>query len=435
MSTTSGSSSSGSVGSASSSNASSSAAASDGDVFTATLLRLKSLGSKQYVEKKYSEAVRHFEEGIALFEDRSISSTDGKGITGEAIQTASQMYSNLSAAHLELGHTAEALSSSLKCMTLTPTWAKAHYRMGSALAALKRHREAAGSLAEAQRLTRAGGGGKDAALDTALALSLSLAVKQDVTEPITSLPHFRLIFRAIERSRGPEKMCMIATFWNECDVEGRWAILERFLSILSGSGSSSSAEKGREGGSSSSSSDGPKMSDFSKETLAIPLPLHNFAGITLPKNRCEFFSTLKMPQKVELMHNAWRDCTEDERGLIIADIRTFYWGASAAAALAAVEAVANASAAAMAALPSSSGGGSSSSSGSSSADGDAEKMKKASETSAAATSVSIDVGAAAAAVSLSKAELEKLMEESARAGTPLNISDAMATLNLKKEGK
>lgn len=84
---------------------------------------LKAQGNTSYREGRFSEAVQHFTEAIALDPASPV------------------LLSNRSGAYVHIGRYEAALADAESCLKLKPTWAKAHSRKGTALTALARYSE------------------------------------------------------------------------------------------------------------------------------------------------------------------------------------------------------------------------------------------------------------------------------------------------------
>lgn len=95
----------------------------------------KQRGNAAFGAGRFDEAIAAYSEAITLW-------PDGAGL----------IWGNRSAAKLKLGRSDDAVSDAEQMVQRLPQLSKAHFRLGSALAAAGRHIDAAGAFAEMLRL-------------------------------------------------------------------------------------------------------------------------------------------------------------------------------------------------------------------------------------------------------------------------------------------
>jgi hypothetical protein len=304
----------------------------------ASLDASKAKGNEHFTAKRFPEAIACYDDALRRFVEASGSTSPSKSdaaappaassVPGDArlrlALIGSQLYSNRSAAHFELGAFADALADATKAVEANPRWTKAYCRRASALKVLGRHREAHETLAAAHRLEP-----DDKGIKRLLGEAERAAAAADVRDPVTSVDHFALIFKAVPVGN-PLRLATLATWWNLLPPPLRWLVFKRFLVIMAGPKAIDESIPRDE-------APLPHISQFSPEVLT-PLPMANYADIAVPAPWVAFASELatRTPADVvELFNRCWDLSSSDEQRAIIADVRTFFAGEGAAAAAAA----------------------------------------------------------------------------------------------------
>jgi len=304
----------------------------------ASLDASKAKGNEHFTAKRFSEAIVCYDDALRRFVEASGSASPSKSdaaapppassVPGDArlrlALIGSQLYSNRSAAHFELGAFGDALADATKAVEANPRWTKAYCRRAAALKVLGRHREAHETLAAAHRLEP-----DDKGIKRLLGEAERAAAAADVRDPVTSVDHFALIFKAVPVGN-PLRLATLATWWNLLPPPLRWLVFKRFLVIMAGPKAVDESIPREE-------APVPHISQFSPEVLT-PLPMANYADIAVPAPWVAFASELaaRTPADVvELFNRCWDLSSSDEQRAIIADVRTFFAGEGAAAAAAA----------------------------------------------------------------------------------------------------
>lgn len=285
------------------------------------VVELKRKGNEAFANKEFTAALEQYRTAIDALE----SSEDAP----DRNVLLAQLHANSSAAELELKNYAEALKHASSAVSAQPNWPKAYLRKAAVLTAMGKPRDAYVSLKVAEALD------PSAAIVNMRKKAEAAADAVDVTEPIGTPLRFQEVFRYLKNPR--LKLATLAHAWNMLTTEERFGTLREFLRIVGGAKAidESLAEADRPV---------PHISGFKKADLH-PLPLDNYADITVPANWLTFFESLasapaeggsstkraastavvtSVPARVGLLRNLWDLCSPVEQGMIVEDIRSFY---------------------------------------------------------------------------------------------------------------
>jgi len=220
--------------------------------------------------------------------------------------TNATLFGNRSAAKLELGDNAGALSDAEQAIAINPTWMKGYHRKAAALARMGDpwgsytaycDARAAGCdspwLVKKIRETRDGlGSAREGAIDSIAALLGRFRALPDPRERFSSLAHF----------------------WNLSSREERALQFSRLVSLISGQGGLGPAE------------------EFMAEENMRDLPMENYSDLEPIAPFMDFFRDLDRSQKVEAMETLWHSLGDAEKGLVISDMKAIITGQAEAAA-------------------------------------------------------------------------------------------------------
>ena len=260
----------------------------------AEVQKLREKGNTSFKAKKWSSAVQFYTQAI-----NGIKSAE-KGNNGSPLPAyeMNKILSNRSAALLKLGQKEKALADAEAALVLDPKWTKIYHRKALALLELKRVEDAC------------------AAYDAALAVDpengfmkkMRASVFQKL--PLTSPSQFLEKYTSLKNKNLRLRLATLAAFWNSSKRQERLDILGELVALVSGQ-----------------SSDSPHvqqtMKAYKKEQME-PLPMKNYADLTIPTEWLQWYEGLQSVQKVALLKALWADCTKIEHDLIAKDLQAFF---------------------------------------------------------------------------------------------------------------
>jgi hypothetical protein len=300
----------------------------------------KEAGAAAVARRDYAGALSHYLSALRALDKAGAAGSSDDAAAPPApdehdattlLTLLAQLHSNASLCQLELGDAAAALTHGAAAVGYRPEWSKAHCRKAAALAALGRHREAAAAYVVAEALDPTTAAAVGRLRDAATRHADSV----DRDGPIASLDHFEDAFRHTGDSR--LRLATLAHAWNALSPPERYAVLRELLFLVGGAAAvdESLPEGARPL---------PHIAGFSREGLT-PLPMGNYADVTVPPAWLAFFSSLptvaaatpaeaagggarqpQLPPRVELLRRLWDGCNPTERSLIVDDMRSFYAG-------------------------------------------------------------------------------------------------------------
>lgn len=193
--------------------------------------------------------------------------------------------------HFGLAKYEDALSDARESRRINPKWVKAYHRESLAAMQLKRFQEGCNAY-------RAG---ILANKDSEKWLRRQLK-RVHMKYPPASEEEFQVMFK--EELDQRMRLATLAFLWNRSKRAERLLLLHRFLGLVGGS----------------STTGGPT---FTKEQM-IRLPLQNYEDLNIPAHWVQWYETIASANKVSLMEELWRTCTDQEKGMIVKDLRHFF---------------------------------------------------------------------------------------------------------------
>ena len=244
------------------------------------------------------------------------------------LHLAQLLLGNRSAVHAQLGDFAAALADDDAAAAAKPDWPKAHVRRALALQGQGQWREAERALVAAQALDPT-----SAYIAQQLASVRGKAVAATLQAPCATLHDFRTLFASLTDVR--LRLATLATFWNTASPSTRHAIFAQLLGLLAGGqdGASSSAPSSAAasgGGDAVPATSVPLDASAVPHSAMRPLPMHNYADVSVPEQWVAFFTDLEAAQQLALFEAAWGLTSPAEQTLIVNDFKFFFGSAGSA---------------------------------------------------------------------------------------------------------
>lgn len=218
---------------------------------------------------------------------------------------------NRALVRLKQGAPGEALVDAEAAVREDPLYLKAHERRTAALLGLGKvwrarmaYREAELSFKDSQPHT--------AELAYVRSKLKSLAAQceaEDRKGPVESREHWDEIARYMPTKAEPRiRLALMATWWNLSSQDERLTIFKRFLAVLTGKEEAALDAE---------------LAAIPADTM-VPLPMENYADLTVPKAWTDFYEPLDALAKLVLFQNMYGSCNQQEKNLIARDLKEFF---------------------------------------------------------------------------------------------------------------
>jgi len=239
-------------------------------------------GNEAFTAKNYEEANQLYSKALELEPSNHV------------------LYSNRSAAKLNLGKNEEALQDALEALTIDPTYLKAYQRVISSHRALGNLEDALKASQAAVKLEPKNAWAKG---------QLKQAQKEWANylreKPVETVEDWIKLFKTLENPK--ERMLQLAEFWNSSRPEERLTIFHKFLAIIGGAHFTQAI--GSE--------------EFTIEKM-VELPMDNYADMERNENWLHFYRSQSPEDKLVTFEKTWEITTDTEKNIIVNDLKHFF---------------------------------------------------------------------------------------------------------------